>query len=214
MSKTSLNHIAPADLVPEFGSDGFRYHFVTDVRFGQDGDFSYEGMVARYNADLANNFGNLASRVLNMAVSYCGGSVPDARADGPLAAQAADRARRDGGRVRRTSTYDDAFGAVWQLIRDANAYIEEQQPWATHKAGDAAATAAVLGDCLEALRIVALLASPVIPRAAAELWRRLGLAGTPEEQRLPDAARWGAAATAGNALEKGAALFPRLEREP
>jgi methionyl-tRNA synthetase len=100
---------------------------------------------------------------------------------------------------------------VWQLIRDANAYIEDRQPWATHKAGDADATAAVLGDCLEVLRIVALLASPVIPRAAAELWRRLGLAGAPDDARLPDAAGWGAVATAGNALEKGPSLFPRID---
>ncbi|MBK5288598.1 MAG: methionine--tRNA ligase [Acidimicrobiia bacterium] len=213
MSKTSLNNIAPADLVPEFGSDGFRYHFVTDVRFGQDGDFSYEGMVARYNADLANNFGNLASRVLNMAVSYCDGRVPEARADGPLAAQAAvaveamELALAD-------LNYADGFGAVWQLIRDANSYIEDSEPWKSHKAGEAAATAAMLGDCLEALRIVALLASPVIPRAAADLWSRLGLAGAPEEQRLPEAVVWGSAPTAGNALVKGAALFPRLEPIP
>jgi methionyl-tRNA synthetase len=210
MSKTKLNNIAPADLVPEFGSDGVRYQFVADLRFGQDGDFSYEGMLARYNADLANNFGNLASRVLNMAVSYCDGAVPATRADGPLVAQAA--AALDAMQAAfEQLAFNDAFGAVWQLIRDANSYIEEQQPWATHKAGDAAATAAVLGDCLEALRIVALLASPVIPRASAELWRRLGLSGSPEDARVPDDARWGAAPTAGNALEKGPALFPRLD---
>src|SRR4029079_18212635 len=134
------NTVAPTDLVPEFGSDGVRYHFVTDLHFGQDGDFSYEGMVARYNADLANNFGNLASRVLNMAVSYCGGTVPDARADGPLAAQSG--AALDAMEAAFADlAYNDAFAAVWQFIRDANAYIEEQAPWATHKAGDAAATA-------------------------------------------------------------------------
>ena len=71
MSKTKLNAIAPADLVSTFGVDGYRYHFMADQRFGPDGDFSFEAMVARYNADLANNFGNLASRVLNMAKSYC-----------------------------------------------------------------------------------------------------------------------------------------------
>ena len=80
---------------------------------------------------------------------------------------------------------------MWELIRHTNSYIEDQQPWALNKAGDTAAVAAVLGDCLEALRVVALLASPLIPRAAGELWRRLGLAGTPEEQRLPEAAAWG-----------------------
>jgi methionyl-tRNA synthetase len=99
---------------------------------------------------------------------------------------------------------------VWQLIKDANAYIEERQPWALHKAGDTAATAAVLGDCLEALRIVALLASPVIPNAAAELWRRLGLSGRPEDERLPGAAEWGRL-PAGAPLEKGQPLFPRID---
>ena len=75
--------------------DGVRYHFLADQKFGPDGDFSYEAMVARYNADLANNFGNLANRVLNMATSYCGGVAPEARADGPLVAAAA-RARSTG----------------------------------------------------------------------------------------------------------------------
>ncbi|MFI5054731.1 MAG: class I tRNA ligase family protein, partial [Acidimicrobiia bacterium] len=73
MSKTKLNQIAPKELVDEFGSDGFRYHFLREIHFGSDGDISYEAMVARYNADLANNFGNLANRVLNMAINYCGG---------------------------------------------------------------------------------------------------------------------------------------------
>src|SRR6516165_2032664 len=89
MSKTRANQIAPADLVADFGVDGFRYHFLRDQHFGPDGDISYEAMVVRYNADLANNFGNLANRVLNMATSYCGGLVPTARDDGPLAAAAA-----------------------------------------------------------------------------------------------------------------------------
>ena len=210
MSKTRLNQIAPADLVDEFGVDGFRYHFLADQRFGPDGDFSYEAMVARYNADLANNFGNLANRVLNMAVNYCGGVVPDARADGPLVEAAADRVRHAHRAARASSTTRGGFGAVWDLIRATNSYIEDQQPWALHKAGDADAVAAVLGDCLEALRIVALLASPVIPRASRELWRRLGLPGTPEDQRLPEAAGWGGL-PAGSPLEKGEPLFPRID---
>jgi len=209
MSKSKLNQIAPADLVAEFGVDGFRYHFVVDQRFGPDGDFSYENMLARYNSDLANNFGNLANRVLNMAVNYLGGVVPDARADGPLADAAAAAFDRLQGAMEKLD-FSGGFGAVWELIRAANAYIEGRQPWALHKAGDATATAEVLGDCLEALRIVALLTSPVIPNAAAELWRRLGLPGRPDDERLPDAARWGGL-PAGSRLEKGAPLFPRLE---
>ncbi len=209
MSKTRLNQIAPTDLVADFGVDGFRYHFMVDQRFGPDGDFSYEAMVQRYNADLANNFGNLANRVLNMAVNYCGGVVPSERADGPLRAAAATALDGLGDAMTRLD-FAGGFGAVWDLIRAANAYIEERRPWALNKAGDTAAVAAVLGDCLETLRIVALLASPVIPNATGDLWRRLGLAGCPEDARLPGAAAWGLL-PAGAALEKGAPLFPRKD---
>jgi methionyl-tRNA synthetase len=147
-----------------------------------------------------------------MATSYVDGVTPDAREDGPLVEQSrvAFEKLTDG---IAALDFSGGYAALWQLIKDANAYIEERQPWALNKAGDIDAVAAVLGDCLEALRIVALLASPVIPHAAAELWRRLGLAGAPEDQRLPGAAAWGSAPTAGNALDKGTALFPRLDAE-
>ena len=209
MSKSKLNQIAPADLVADFGVDGFRYHFLADQRFGPDGDFSYEAMVARYNADLANNFGNLANRVLNMAVNYCDGVVPAQRADGALVAAVASAFAAQTTAFERLDIAS-AFAAVWELIGAANAYIEDAKPWALNKAGDSAATAAVIGDCLETLRVVALLASPAIPRASAELWRRLGLPGSPTDQRLPDAVAWGGL-PAGASLEKGAPLFPRIE---
>jgi len=209
MSKTRLNQIHPSDLVEVFGSDGFRYHFMRDQSFGPDGDFSYEAMVGRYNADLANNFGNLASRVLTMAGNYLGGVSPDAREDGPLGDQAAATLAALETAMTRLD-FSGGFGAVWDLIRAANAFIEDRQPWALNKAGDTAAVAAVLGDCVEALRIVSLLASPLIPRASAELWRRLGLPGRPESQRLPEAAAWGQM-PAGVSLERGDPLFPRLE---
>src|SRR5205814_10585362 len=98
------------------------------------------------------------------------------------------------------------------LIRAANSYIEDIQPWVSNKAGDAAATEGVIGDCLEAVRIVALLASPAITGAAAELWRRLSLPGRPEAARLPEAAAWGGL-PAGNRLDRGAPLFPRIGRD-
>jgi methionyl-tRNA synthetase len=182
---------------------------MVDQRFGPDGDFSYEAMVQRYNADLANNFGNLANRVLNMAMTYCGGVVPDERADGPLRDAAALAFSGQSDALTRLD-FATGFGAVWELIRATNAYIEDTKPWELNKRGDAHAVATVLGDCLESLRIVALLASPVIPNAAAELWRRLGLSGRPEDERLPEAAAWGRL-PAGATLEKGAPLFPRKE---
>ncbi len=107
MSKTRANQIAPDELVAQFGVDGFRYHFLRDQHFGPDGDISYEAMVTRYNADLANNFGNLASRVLNMAMNYCGGVVPDTREDGVLVDAAATRVRRSHRR------HDDARLLEW-----------------------------------------------------------------------------------------------------
>jgi methionyl-tRNA synthetase len=211
MSKTRLNQIFPHDLVAEFGVDGYRYHFLADQRFGPDGDFSYESMVARYNADLANNFGNLANRVLNMVTSYLDATVPEARARGPLA-DAAPAAYDGMVAAMRDLDYAGALGALWDLIRGANAYIEASEPWKLNKAGDTEGVGAVLGDCLEALRVIALLASPAIPNAAAELWRRLGLAGAPEDQRLPDAVAWGQV-PAGNRVEKGTPLFPRKDVE-
>ena len=109
--------------------------------------------------------------------------------------------------------YSSGFGAVWELIRDTNSYIEEQQPWALHKAGDAAAVAAVLGDCLEALRIVALLASPLIPRAAARALAPARAAGHARGRSgSPRPAAWGGL-PAGAPLEKGAPLFPRIETD-
>ena len=211
MSKTALNQIAPDDLVADFGADGLRYHFLTDVRFGTDGDFSYEGMVARYNADLANNFGNLASRVLNMATSYCDAVAPSARAGGPLVAATARAFDEVTSQMDRLD-YSAAYFHLWELIRAANSYIEDQEPWKLHKAGETGKVAAILGDCLETLRVVAVLASPAIPGACAELWQRLGLERSPEDQRLPDAAAW-SGAPAGTPLVKGAALFPRKESE-
>ena len=211
MSKTKTNQIAPAELVADFGVDGFRYHFMADQRFGPDGDFSYEGMVQRYNTDLANNFGNLANRVLNMAVNYCDGVVPETRENGPLQDAAAVTYENMAAALDRLD-FSSGFGAVWDLIRAANSFIEDRAPWALNKAGDTDAVAAVIGDCLETLRIVALLASPVIPNASAELWRRLGLLGTPEDQRVPDAAQWGLL-PAGSKLEKGDPLFPRRDTE-
>jgi methionyl-tRNA synthetase len=209
MAKTKANQIAPADLVADFGVDGFRYHFIADQRFGPDGDFSYEAMVQRYNSDLANNFGNLANRVLNMAVNYCGGVVPETRENGPLVDAASTACSALSDALERLD-FSTGFGAVWDLIRATNAFIEDRAPWALNKAGDTDAVAGVIGDCLESLRIVALLSSPVIPNAAGELWRRLGLPGRPEDQRVPAAAAWGQL-PAGSKLEKGEPLFPRKE---
>ena len=204
MSKTRLNQIAPADLIADFGVDATRYHLLRDTPFGPDGDFSHEGMVARYNADLANNLGNLLSRVATVVGSKCGGVGPAPTADSPLAAVAAGVYAATAEAWGRLAP-SEALEATWRLIRETNAHLEANEPW---KAEPGPEVDAVMGDALEALRIVAVLASPAVPRAAAAVWRRLGLAGAPGEQRLPAAAEWGGY-PGGLAVEKGPPLFPR-----
>ncbi len=206
MSKTRLNQIAPADLVADFGVDGFRYHFLRDTPFGPDGDFSYEGLVARYNSDLANNLGNLLSRVATVVGSKCGGVGPAPDPGSPLAAVAAEVYEATD-RAWEAVQPSAALEATWRLIREANAHLEANEPW---KAEPGPAVDAVLGAALEALRIVAVLASPAVPASAAEVWRRIGLDGTPADQRLPDAARWGGY-PGGLPVEKGVPLFPRIK---
>jgi methionyl-tRNA synthetase len=205
MSKTTFNQIFPADLVDEFGVDGFRYHFLRDNAFGPDGEFSYERMVDRYNSDLANNFGNLLSRVATVVGRKCDGVGPAPQPDSPLAPAAADvyAAAADAWAAVQPAA---ALEATWRLIRETNGYLEAHEPW---KMDPGPAVDAVLGDALEALRIVSVLASPAIPSTTQEAWRRIGLPGSPVEQRLPDAAAWGGY-PGGVPVATGAPLFPRL----
>ncbi|MGH9164444.1 MAG: methionine--tRNA ligase [Acidimicrobiales bacterium] len=204
MSKTRLNAIAPADLVAEVGVDGFRHHFLRDTAFGPDGEFSYEGFIARYNADLANNLGNLLSRVTTVVAGKCGGVGPAPRPDSPLADVAAYAYQATASAWDRVAP-NEALEATWRLIRETNTYLEANEPW---KAEPGPALDAVLGDALEALRIVAVLASPAVPASAQEVWRRIGLPGAVVDQRLPAAAAWGGY-PGGLPVEKGQPLFPR-----
>jgi len=205
MSKTRLNQIAPGDLVADFGVDGFRYHFLRDTPFGPDGDFSYERMVDRYNGDLANNLGNLLARVATVVGSKCGGVGPAPRLDSPLAEVAA-RAYADAAAAWDNVQPSLALEATWRLVRETNAHLEANEPW---KAEPGPGVDAVLGDALEALRIVAVLASPALPAATDELWHRIGLEGSPDQQRVPDAIAWGRY-PGRRPVEKGAPLFPRI----
>ena len=205
MSKTRLNQIFPADLVEDFGVDGFRFHFLRDATFGPDGDFSYEAMVARYNTDLANNLGNLLARVATVVAKKCDGIGPAPTPGSPLAAVAAEV-------VAETSVAwaavapSVALEATWRLLREANAHLEAHEPW---KMDPGPAVEAVLGDALEVLRLVAVLASPAIPNTTAEVWRRIGLAGGPADRPLAEVAPWGGY-PGGLPVEKGAPLFPRI----
>jgi methionyl-tRNA synthetase len=199
-----VTEITPTSLVEDFGVDPVRYHLLREVPLGSDGEFSYEGIVARYNADLANNLGNLLARVATVVGSKCGGTGPAPATDGRLVEVAAEVV------AGATAAWDrfaphEALEVTWRLIHETNAALEEAEPW---RADPGPAVDRVLGDALEALRIVALLASPAIPTTAAEVWRRIGLAGSPADRRVPTDAAWGGY-PGGLPVEKGTPLFPR-----
>jgi methionyl-tRNA synthetase len=199
-----ITEVLPSALVDEFGVDATRYHLLRDIPLGSDGDFSFEGIVARYNADLANNLGNLLARVATVVGSKCGGVGPAPLPESPLGALSAEVLDHVRAAWDRAAPHE-ALAAVWRLIGATNAALEVAEPW---KLDPGAAVDAVLGDALEALRIVAILVSPAMPAAAAEIWRRIGLDGAPDDCRVPADAAWGGY-PGGRPVEKGAALFPR-----
>jgi methionyl-tRNA synthetase len=204
MSKTRLNQIAPSDLVEDFGVDAVRYQLLRDTPLGSDGDFSYEGMVARYNSDLANNLGNLLSRVATVVSKKCGGVGPAPAAGSrlaPLASEVAAGAARAWGSFAPQAALESA----WRLIRETNAELEASEPW---RSDPGPAVDAVMGSALESLRIVSLLAWPAMPGACEEIWARIGLDGSPATERLPEAARWGRY-PGGRPVKVGPPLFPR-----
>ncbi len=209
LSKTGLTQIAPADLVEDFGVDGFRYHFLRDVSFGPDSEFSYEGMVSRYNSDLANTLGNLLSRVATVVTKKCDGIGPKPNPDSPLR-PIAEQSYRDAAVAWDQFQSPVALEAVWNLLRETNAYLERNEPWKMEAGSTEVAT--VLGDALEVLRLAAILASPALTRGSTAIWQTIGLSGSPEEQQLPAAAEWGQY-PGGLAVAKNAPLFPRLKVE-
>jgi methionyl-tRNA synthetase len=215
MSKSRANQILPDDLVPTFGSDGYRYHFLRDVSFGPDGNFSWEGMVGRYNADLANDFGNLVNRTLNLAERYRDGRVPAvADHDAP---EERDLLAAGGEAVAELAGFEEfrtkqALDGVWRLFRAANAFLEATEPWKLAKQPDAAERLdQVLNAALEALRVGAILVSPAMPRVAGILWQRLGLPGGPGDGPLAETGRFGVFPE--TTVVKGDPLFPRIEED-
>ncbi|MBI4882575.1 MAG: methionine--tRNA ligase [Actinobacteria bacterium] len=204
MSKTSGNVVNPLDLIDDIGVDGFRYYVLAETTYGQDGDFTYEGLIARYNSDLANNLGNLLSRVATVVDKKCGGIGPAPRTDSPLAIDA-ESAYTTSAQGWAAVQPNRALDATWQLIRATNAYLEANEPWKTEPGPT---VDAVIGDALEALRIIAILASPAVPASSDTIWHRLGLPGEVTDQRLPNAAKWGGY-PGGLPVVKADPLFPR-----
>jgi methionyl-tRNA synthetase len=213
MSKTNATGIHPFDLTDHFGVDSYRYFFMREIQFGQDGNFSWEAMVERHNADLANGLGNLVSRVLAMLASNLDGVIPEtdlSKEAGDLPAVVHDVARRYDEAMERVAP-TQALAAVWEIVDRANGYLVERAPWALAKDPEKRAELdGVLAASAEVLRVLAVLISPVMPDAAARLWAQLGIEEALTDQRLPEAAAWGGLKP-GTRTKRGDALFPRLD---
>ena len=232
MSKSRGNMLDPQDVVAALGADGARYVVLREVPFDKDAEVSWDSFVRRYNADLANDFGNLVNRTVSMAGRYLGGRRPAARgaAEAPLAAAWAATSARFVERLEALLLHD-ALAALWDFVGEANRFVEASQPWSIAKAAKAADDGdpevrraaevqleAVLGDLVEAVRLVSLAAAPFIPAIAPRALAQLGYDyayGTDGNGGPPllDQLRWGAAAGSGGTLGAAAPLFPRLETE-
>jgi methionyl-tRNA synthetase len=206
MSKSVGNVISPADLVNEYGADQVRYFFMREVPFGQDGSYSHEAIVARINADLANDLGNLAQRSLSMIAKNCSGLVPVC---GELSAE--DVAMLDAAKalLPEMRAYHDiqainkALDAIWKVVAEANRYFAAQEPWALKKT-DPARMGTVLYVTAELLRRIGILVQPYVPGAAGKL---LDLLAVPSGAR--QFADLETPLASGSAMPAPAPIFPR-----
>jgi methionyl-tRNA synthetase len=221
MSKSRGNVVRAETVLEVLGADALRYFLLREIPFGQDGGFSFEALVQRYNADLANGYGNLVSRVVNMVHKYFGGVAPEAgvstAAEDSLR-ESAERAIAAFGPAFDELNFSEALKALWILVAETDGYLTANAPWKRPadrpEAEHIALQARVLVTAAEAIRIITALVYPILPDSAAKVWRQLG------QGEIADAAKRGfLAELAWGGLRPGtrfgepAPLFPRAEKD-
>jgi methionyl-tRNA synthetase len=221
MSKSRGNIVRAETVHTVLGSDALRYFLLREIPFGQDGNFSFDALVQRYNADLANGYGNLVSRVVNMVHKYFGGAMPEAGAETPAETAlraSAEKAIADFGPAFDELNFSEALKSVWSLVAEADGYLTANAPWKKpaerSEAEQTKLQARVLATAAEAIRIVTALAYPIVPEAAAKVWRQLGQGEIAEAAKLGFLSNlaWGGL-KAGTKFGEPAPLFPRAEKD-
>ena len=221
MSKSRGNVVRTETVLEVLGTDALRYFLLREIPFGQDGGFSFDALIQRYNADLANGYGNLVSRVVNMLHKYFGGVVPEAGSE-----TAAEAALRDCavstiaafGPAFDELSFSDALKSLWLLVAETDGYLTANAPWKRPadrtEAEHVALQARVLATAAEAIRIITALVYPILPESAAKVWLQLGqgeIADAAKQGFLTELA-WGGL-KAGTKFGDPAPLFPRAEKD-
>ena len=210
MSKSRGNIVRSEPIRAVMGADALRYFLLREVVFGQDGSFSYGALVGRYNSDLANGLGNLASRTLTMIEQYRGGGIPEG-SEPEIAAVANSAIRAVEGTFERFE-FSKGLEAVWTLISAVDKYIVECAPWKLARQFDDHSQqrlSTTLYSAAEALRIATALLAPVLPQATPKIWAQLGMTEPIESVRF-DSLEWGGLQP-GQRIGEVAAVFPRID---
>jgi methionyl-tRNA synthetase len=215
MSKSKLTGISPNEITDSFGSDAFRYYFMKAIGFGSDGSFSWEDLSARYQAELANGFGNLASRTIAMIHRFIDSSIPAPANYEPADLQVqevAKSAASGADAAMQKVMIHEAIAKIWTLVDELNNYITVQEPWALAKdEANRQRLGTVLYTAAEGLRVLATLLAPVMPKATHKLFEALAShLGPLSDQTIQASANWGQLKP-GEKIAELEALFPRLE---